>query len=228
MNKQEIWKSIKEYEEIYEVSNLGRVRSLDRYINGARGLMQLRKGKILSRNYNSDGYMTVKLSKDGKSKRIGVHILVAMAFVDGYFDGAEVNHKNGIRDDNRPENLEWVTHADNVRHSISLGTHISLRDMSGEHNPNYGNRTLSKKYSENKELAKEKQGRTGERNGSSKPIRLMLPDNEIIEFSYIGQCADYLMKHCYTKNKSLDSVRDQISKAAKNKCPYVGCHFVFI
>ena len=95
----EIWKAISNYEGLYEVSNLGNVRSLRRNTT---------KGKILKLQTDKDGYFMVFLCKNNKKKKYSVHRLVAMAFVDGFSEEKNiVNHKNEIKNDNRAENLEW-------------------------------------------------------------------------------------------------------------------------
>jgi len=130
----EIWKDIEGYNKIYQVSNLGRVRSLDRKIfNNGNGAWCNQKGKVLKPNTDSGGYPYVGLY-DVNNKRtssVKVHRLVAFAFCGGYEEGLEVNHINGIRNDNRAENLEWVTRSGNSRHRFKLG----YRMPSGERNP---------------------------------------------------------------------------------------------
>ena len=77
-----MWKSVNGYEGYYEVNEFGVVRSLDRYIERSDGTVQLRKAREMTQWENRDGYLTVKLSRDGVSQRIPVHRLVGMAFVD--------------------------------------------------------------------------------------------------------------------------------------------------
>lgn len=104
--EKEIWKSISGYEGLYEVSNLGRVRSIDRIVNGRNGIV---RGNILSFSDNGTGYKTVCLCKDNIKSTKYIHRLVANEFVDNPNNLPDVNHKNERRDDNTASNLEWCT-----------------------------------------------------------------------------------------------------------------------
>ena len=114
----EIWKAIDGYP-FYEVSNLGRVRSLDRIVQG-RGFLKevFQAGRILKLASCSNGYLAVLL---GKGNRKLVHRLVAAAFVDGD-QSLTVNHKDLVRSNNLATNLEWKTMSDNHRHSYASNT----------------------------------------------------------------------------------------------------------
>lgn len=120
----EIWKDIPEYLGIYQVSNTGRVRSLDRIIhnNGTHTDCKI-KGKVLTPNKDNGGYLYVGLYSKNKRKSssVKIHRLVAFAFCDNYEIGKEANHKNGIRHDNRSENLEWVSRSVNIRDRYKRG-----------------------------------------------------------------------------------------------------------
>jgi hypothetical protein len=222
----EIWKTIEGYEGYYEVSNFGRVRSLDRVVIDSLGRAQHRKGKMKAQNLNTDGYPTVNLSKDGIDKRISVHILVGKAFVDGYFDGAEINHIDCDRINNRVDNLEWVSHNDNVKYSIDMGNHVSVSaNYFGENNPNYGNHKLKEKYAKDKELSKLKQGRKGKQNGKSIPVIMTSLCGKKLFFDYIGECAKYLIQNSIPRSKSIDAVRNGILKAIKQNTEYYGLRF---
>ena len=102
----EVWKDIVGYEGLYQVSNYGRVKSLN-YRHKAG------KQKVLKKQM-ACGYHQVKLYKDGEERWCKVHRLVAEAFVDGYEVGLVVNHKNEMKTDNRSSNLEWMTQRENT------------------------------------------------------------------------------------------------------------------
>lgn len=129
----EIWKDVIGYEGYYQVSNLGRFRSLDRKITRSDGMTYLKKGEIKTGTKNKDGYLAIKLCKDGSYKSACIHRLVAEVFVenDDICLKTEVNHIDTNRANNRADNLEWVSHIDNIRHSAKLG---SYKTKCGENN----------------------------------------------------------------------------------------------
>lgn len=123
MNK-EIWKPIKGYEELYEVSNLGNVRSLTTIINckGAKGIdTHIRNGKVLSKAIGTTGYYIVVLSRNSKTKQVRIHRLVAEAFLDNPNNYPCVNHIDGNKLNNNVDNLEWCTHSHNNKEAYRLG-----------------------------------------------------------------------------------------------------------
>lgn len=101
------------YEGLYKVSNLGRIKRT-RFINKNTNRHQERIKKI---KFRKDGYNEVALYKNGIGQHIQVHRIVAKAFIDNPNNYLVVNHKNGIKTDNRVENLEWVTVSENAKHS---------------------------------------------------------------------------------------------------------------
>ena len=111
MSTNEEWRAIEGYEGLYEVSNLGRVRSLDRTIDDRRY-----KGRILKGCESLDGYLKIGLHKDGTIKTTKVHRLVALAFVPNPDSKETVNHINENKHDNRACNLEWLTIQENLAH----------------------------------------------------------------------------------------------------------------
>lgn len=141
--EKEIWKDIVGYERLYQVSNLGRVKSLDRVSISNNNI----KGKIISQ-YNKEGYKWVRLHKDGRIKHYAVHRLVAISFLPNPNNYPEVAHKDETRNNNCVSNLQWTTHKENCqmpkfKNRISNSTkklwiegYFSQRDFSGETNPN--------------------------------------------------------------------------------------------
>lgn len=117
----EIWKDIVGYEGYYQVSNLGRVKSLDRYSTTKRGVIKNTKGKILSLSLKKEGYLSVMLCVNSDKHRFNAHRLLAITFLPNPLNLPEVNHKNGIKSDNTIENLEWVTKSENSLHAIKNG-----------------------------------------------------------------------------------------------------------
>lgn len=101
---EEIWKNIKEYED-YQVSNLGRVKSL-----------KFGKEIIMSQKIDRKGYLCVNLCKNGKHKKFSVHRLVAEAFIPNPNNYPQVNHKSEIKTQNNVENLEWCTNDYNQKY----------------------------------------------------------------------------------------------------------------
>lgn len=119
----EIWKSIENFERYYEVSNLGRVRSLDRSVKSAivHNESVMRRSRVLKTNKKRNGYLSVVLSKECKPTTVTVHKLVATAFIDKpKQDKLQVNHKNLDKTDNRVTNLEWCDSFANQRHARQM------------------------------------------------------------------------------------------------------------
>lgn len=114
----EIWKQINGYEGLYEVSNLGNVRSVERRV-WSRGFYITLKGKPKKYVIDKRGYCIVFLSKDGVEKNYRVHRLVANAFVPNPYNKPEIDHINTNKLDNRSENLKWVTSKENSANTIS-------------------------------------------------------------------------------------------------------------
>lgn len=118
----EIWKDVSGYEGYYQVSNLGRVRSLDREVAYKNGRIDLLSGRLLKYGNDKNGYPRLFLSKDGKKKLFLIHRLVLIAFVGPCPSGMEACHKNGIRTDNMVYNLRWDTSLANSVDSKKHGT----------------------------------------------------------------------------------------------------------
>lgn len=117
-----MWRPIEGFEGRYEVSNDGKVRSLDIYVNCRGGKKRMCKGRTKPIRGNNRGYLTVSLCKDNITTRYLVHRLVAQAFVPNTYNKPQVNHIDGDHTNNRSDNLEWVTDNENKAHSsISVG-----------------------------------------------------------------------------------------------------------
>lgn len=120
----EIWKPVVGYEELYEVSNFGRVKSLDKLVEHGRwkdGSTALKKGKLLSARDNGHGYLAVHLTNCRKTKDFYVHRLVALAFLENPDNLPEVNHIDENKYNNCLDNLEWCS----PKYNSNYGNHKS-------------------------------------------------------------------------------------------------------
>lgn len=116
----EVWKDIENYETLYQVSNFGNIKSKQKITNGKYGF-HIQREKIIKTHIHKSGYVIVLLCKKGKQKSYRVHRLVANAFLEKNKDKQYVNHINGIKNDNRVENLEWCSQKENIRKAIEQG-----------------------------------------------------------------------------------------------------------
>jgi len=112
----EIWKPIKEYEGLYEVSNIGRIKSLKR----KNGFGSRLKDRIIRPSKSHNGWK-IQLCKNFNKKWFAVHRLVSIAFIPNPFNKPCINHKDGDRGNNKVINLEWVTYKENDNHARRLG-----------------------------------------------------------------------------------------------------------
>lgn len=112
----EIWKDIEGYEGYYQVSNLGRVKSLFRQVKHSEGNIRNNHERILKNQHDGGGYPMVGLHKNSKTKAMKVHRLVMLAFKDNPHNKPEVNHIDENKNNNRLDNLEWVTKKENENH----------------------------------------------------------------------------------------------------------------
>ncbi len=119
---QEVWLPTKRNPN-YFVSNTGKVKSVDRTVYVTRGTSSYairRVGQVLSPFKTTWGYLALRV---GTGITVRVHTLVAEVFVSGWFDGSQVNHKDGNKKNNQASNLEWVTLSKNVQHAYDTGLH---------------------------------------------------------------------------------------------------------
>lgn len=125
----EVWKDIEGYEGMYAVSNMGRVKSLNRKVKCGRNHYRTISEKIVAINPFGPAkyaYQVVTLSKNGNLKTFAIHRLVAAAFLPSVNGKLCVNHKDLDKFNNRADNLEWVTHADNSKHAQMNGMYMGV------------------------------------------------------------------------------------------------------
>lgn len=122
----ETWKGVRRYEDLYEVSSLGRVRSLPRTCRKLEGKIlkeYVYEGKILKPYRNHKGYLLVRLYRNDKTKDMTVHRLVAEAFIPNPDNLPQINHKDENKANNSVENLEWCTNAYNRNYGSGFFRH---------------------------------------------------------------------------------------------------------
>lgn len=139
--KEEIWKDIKGYEGLYQVSNFGRLKN---------------NKKIMHPSINNKGYLQTTLRKNNKKCNKLIHQLVALTFLENPKKLICVNHINGDKIDNRLENLEWCTHKENVQHALKIGLRRQKRIKCVETNIIYENITECVKFFINNEQYNER------------------------------------------------------------------------
>lgn len=128
----EEWKDVIGFEGIYQVSDLGRVKSLQRMVVRPKG-SYIKKEIILKPTLLKIGYLFIKIRDGFKYHPFYIHRLIATHFMDNEDNQRTVNHKNGIKTDNRIENLEWATHSENIKHAYDTGLKVKI-GMMGEKN----------------------------------------------------------------------------------------------
>lgn len=118
MESKEIWKDIPGYEGWYQGSSLGRIRSLNRWVNGKNGTKAKRTGKILKPVILDGRYYAVSICNNGKKKVIKIHRLVAETFISNPNNKPQINHIDCDIRNNNVKNLEWCTALENNRHMV--------------------------------------------------------------------------------------------------------------
>ena len=181
-----------------------------------------RNGKIAHQCETPDGYLQIYLP--GGS--IKVHRLVAMCFGPGQTsERNEVNHKDFDRMNNCATNLEWMTHAENVRYSAQAGR---KGNITGERNPNWGNRKLSQKYAEHPDLAKQCQSRPGTQNGRATSVTVYRSTENgrefVASFSYLGEASVFMCEN-YGFPSNPETFRVGVRRSVAKGVPYKG--FIF-
>lgn len=139
----EVWKDIKGYEGVYQVSNYGNLRSLTRTIDDKNGKIKIIKGKSLKASTTSYGYKSVVFRNGLNKENLRVHRLVAQAFIENKDNKPYVNHLDGNKANNRVDNLEWCTNSENMKHAFGTG----LKEPS---NPNKNGLTQGSKHHKSK------------------------------------------------------------------------------
>lgn len=123
----EEWRPVVGYEDAYEVSSHGRVRSRDRTVLKSDGVVHPLRGVLLNPRTHRQGYLVVTLFRQAVRRNVLVHILVAEAFIGPRPPGMDVCHFNDVKTDNRPENLRYDTRSANMLDAVRNGTHQATR-----------------------------------------------------------------------------------------------------
>jgi len=171
---QTTWKDIIGYEGLYQVSNLGQVRSISRTVYEHNGKRKSLKGQVLKLSPTTNGYLNVALSINSIRKSIMVHRLVAIHFIPNPNNHSDVNHKDECKTNNHADNLEWCSH----RYNVNYGTMLKRRTATVKKSGIFKG---SNNYS---------YGRKGGLSAVAKPVLQVSSTGEIInEFSSVIEAA---------------------------------------
>lgn len=128
-----VWEDVVGYEGLYKVSNNGLIKNVPRVYKMKDGRNRTIKGQYMAFMTDKDGYKRLGLRKNGTQKKFYVHRLVAMAFIPNPEEKPQVNHIDGVKDNNFYKNLEWCTNKENRAHAAKNGL---VADQWGVKNPN--------------------------------------------------------------------------------------------
>lgn len=151
----EEWASIKNWEGFYEVSNTGKIRSVDRLVVYSNNKRRVYKGIIKKLSTDKDGYLKVNLYNKDKNECNKVHCFVANAFLPKIDGKDKINHKDGNKKNNNVSNLEWVTHEENMYHASKMGLvkskisdddYLFIKNNYIPRHPELGRKALEKRF----------------------------------------------------------------------------------
>lgn len=166
---EEIWKFVIGYENLYEVSNYGKVKSVERITIDKNGITYNKKERLLKPAINKYGYLQVGLSKDNKLSSFTIHSLVAKSFINNVDNKPTINHKDGNKLNNIVTNLEWATKSEQAIHSLNMNLRIVPCCWNNKFGGNHG--------------------------ASRKVLQYDLQNNFIQEFNSLIDAANHIKKH---------------------------------